>query len=146
MWFLQKKNGECWQITRERVKPYVGKLVRLENSNGGYHYYKITEQDEIFSSTWEKVLYEYYKNNQNTQYGWLSPRGEFFGCEYYDHAQCIHIVSGMYEKDAELAGWIKIYYEPARSENPNGCSYWLPDSWRMTKAQRDELLMRGFNV
>ena len=146
MWFLKKQNGECWQIKNEYDKPYVGKLVCLKNSLGGYHYHKISEEDEVFSSDWETILYDFYKNNQNSQYGWLSPKGDFFGCEYYDHANCIYIVSHMYEKDAERAGWIKIYYEPARSNNPNGCCYWLPEEWRMTKAQRDVLLMRGFNV
>jgi len=147
MWFLRKRNGECWKITQEHNEPYIGKLVRLENYNGGYHYYKIVEQDEIFSSDWETVLYNYYKNNQKSEYGWLNREGQFFGCDKYDHAQCIYNISGMYEQDAEKVGWIKIYYDPSMpSARDDGICWYIKDIRRITHEQKDELLMRGFNV
>lgn len=49
-----------------------------------------------------------YNNDYPT--GWLSPKGEFFGCEYTQHLQQARYVHNKTENDMEKEGWIKITY------------------------------------
>lgn len=49
-----------------------------------------------------------YDNNYET--GWLSPSGEFFGCDHYNHITQANLLHNLTERDMEKDGWIKITY------------------------------------
>lgn len=160
MWFVRKRkrnqagqiidNGGIWEIVDEPTGVEYGDVCRVENAYGGWHFYTITKEDEIFESDWDTVEREQYAAYQDAEYGWIAPDGTFYGCNYEDHAHCIYAVSGMYESIAERMGWIKIYrdptmarYHPERVNEFDGC-YWIYDSEIMTDAQKKTLYERGF--
>lgn len=162
MWFVRKQkrnqegkiidNGGVWEIVDEPTGVEYGDICRIENAYGGWHYYTITKEDEIFESDWDTVEKDYYRNYTTAEYGWIAPDGTFYGCDYEDHAHCIYAVSDMYESAAEKAGWIKIYrdptmarYHPERVNDFDGC-YWICDSAVMTPAQKKTLYDRGFKI
>ena len=162
MWFVHKRkrnaageiidNGGIWEIIDEPTGVEWGEVCRVENAYGGWHYYTITKEDEIFESDWDTVEREQYQSYTDAEYGWIAPDGTFYGCNYEDHAHCIYAVSGMYESMAERAGWIKIYrdptmarYHPERTNEFDGC-YWISDSEMMTDAQKKTLYERGFKL
>jgi len=162
MWFVRKRkrnaageiidNGGVWEITDEPTGVEWGDMCRIENAYGGWHYYTITKEDEIFESDWDTVEREQYQSYTDAEYGWIAPDGTFYGCNYEDHAHCIYAVSGMYESNAERAGWIKIYrdptmvrYHPERTNEFDGC-YWIVDSEMMTVEQKKTLYKRGFKI
>lgn len=162
MWFVRKRkhntageiidNGGVWEIMDEPTGVEYGDMCRVENAYGGWHYYTITKEDEIFESDWDTVEREQYQSYTDAEYGWIAPDGTFYGCNYENHAHCIYAVSGMYESNAERAGWIKIYrdptmarYHPERTNEFDGC-YWITDSEMMTPAQKKTLHERGFKI
>lgn len=162
MWFVRKQkrnsegkivaNGGVWEIVDEPTGVEYGDLCRVENAYGGWHYYTITKEDEIFESDWDTVEKEYYRAYTDAEYGWIAPDGTFYGCDYEDHAHCIYAVSNMYESNAEQAGWIKIYrdstmalYHPERTNDFDSC-YWICDSEIMTPEQKKTLYERGFKI
>lgn len=159
MWFVHKRrmqdghyadNGGVWEIMDSPTGVEWGDMVRIENAYGGWHFYTISPDDEIFESDWDTVERNYYMSKTNAEYGWIAPDGTWYGCEYEDHAHCIYAVSGLYESQAEQQGWIKIYrdpvmatWHPERTNEFDGC-YWIVDSEKMTEAQKHTLHIRGF--
>lgn len=48
--------------------------------------------------------------NKINRTGWLSPNGEFFGCEPWFHAKQANLIHKKDERDLEREGWVKIIY------------------------------------
>lgn len=150
-WFIHEHNNGIWRI-KENKKPEIGDIITAVNIKGGRHKHVVQPGEEIFQSTWNEIFYNKYLNNSDSKCGWISPRGEFFGCNTFDHADCIYTISGMFEYDAERAGWIKIYYDNTLKNlmpthfRPDGYGWWIGYDRKPTTEQIDTLLKRGFNV
>lgn len=75
--------------------------------------------------------------------GWLSPRGEWYGCDSGDHDDVAYFLLHMDERQLEKAGWIKIWYSPSAGMlYPTNPYDWYCDKDHITKAQKDFLLSR----
>ena len=118
------------------------------NSNGIINYIK-----KIVKRDGKLHLSSRFLKNQNSGHGWIDKNGIFYGCNYEEHAYCVYRISGLHEDEAERAGWIKIYRDPQLANNypefSNGtdCVYYHDSiNSRLTKAQKDTLLSRGFNI
>ena len=142
-----------WKITNAKPPFEIGQEIKIENAMGGYHYHIINDMDSFLQSTWEKIETKRFLNNQDSNYGWINKNGIFYGCDYEEHAYCIYRISGLHEDEAERAGWIKIYrdpllanYCPDRSNGTDCVYYYDSINSRLTKAQKDTLLSRGFNI
>ena len=140
IWFLHefddKHDNGYWEIGEN--KPEIGDFIKVYNDYGGFHSHLITEEDELVQSTWEKVLYKYYHDNQTSPYGWIDREGNFFGCDYMEHSKCADACFNLTEAQAEQQGYIKIY--SALRELEYYCN------GRMTVAQKNTLESRGFTV
>ena len=86
---------------------------RLVNCNGGWHDYKLSPYEERKESTWEEIKKEYYLSHiHDYQTGWLSPDGQFYGCDYRDHNNFALYIFDCYEDELENRGYCKIYRSP----------------------------------
>ncbi len=115
---------------------------RLVNCNGGWHDYIPNSDDEIVEVDDIKELDFSYLLNPNSTYGWIAPDGTFYGCSSYEHDMIARMVLKFDEGEweAEERGYIKIFFDPIDFK-PNWYS-----NLRITKKQRDELLIRGFEI
>ena len=46
---------------------------------------------------WNVMLLNHYIKNQNSPYGWIDLEGNFYGCDYHEHAFCLEVCFGNYE-------------------------------------------------
>lgn len=126
-----------WEIIND--PPYKpGKYIQVENRYGGKHFHMITEDDEIINSDWQTVNRKYYLNKSDSLYGWIDKDGTFFGCDYFEHNDCAQACFGMYEGEAERAGYVKIY------QDNNGLTYYHEGF--LTDAQRQCVINRGIEL
>ena len=144
-----------WEITDDNHAPpyFIGETIRIENARGGFHYHTVCEKDEFIYSTWQEIETNRFLKNQDADYGWIDKKGNFYGCEYEEHAYCIRAISNMDEYEAERNGWIKIYRDPTMKKiNPkfsnafDTCYYFDFINCHMTKAQEETLIERGFYI
>ena len=84
--------------------------------------------------------------------GWIDKQGEFHFSEGISHEWCIRKIASMSEEEGERAGYIKIFYDPQNSRHnfahsrPDGYCYYVDPTVHLTKAQKDALLIRGFEI
>lgn len=88
-----------------------GKLV---NSGGGYHEAMPLRsyKEKVKCNSWEDFYKtDTYKNSlilKDSKFGWLSPEGDFYGCDYRDHERVAIYYFGKDEEELEKSGWAKI--------------------------------------
>ncbi len=84
----------------------------LVNPCGGFHIYIPSPDDEIIEADdWNDITRLTVRDDSQTT-GWLSPDGEFYGCKYSEHADLAECYIGKTERELEILGWVKIYYDP----------------------------------
>lgn len=116
-----------------------GMTVRLENRFGGgseYTFHKddeIAEADDWTNLDWARVLLR-----QDSKYGFVSPDGRWYGCNYHDHGDLCKLVLGD-EKIAEN-GWVEVY--KGNCQDPN---YYSRRKF-LTEAQVKTLIAKGVEV
>ena len=131
-----------WEIMDENYQ--IGETVRVENYAGGYHFHTISSNDEIIeASDWQPLMRKYYIKNQNSPYGWIDLEGNFYGCNYYEHALCLEACFGITEYEAEKRGFIKVFDDGGWSSY-NDFSYYHEGF--LTDAQRKTLIDRGLTL
>lgn len=84
------------------------------NKLGGYHEYHPHPDDEIMEAdSWEDLMNKTndlgVMTDPESLYGWLSPKGIWYGCDPYLHAEVAITVIGKTDIELEEAGWIKVY-------------------------------------
>ena len=142
-----------WRIRDAKPPFIIGDKILVENPMKSFHSHIICDKDTFIESTWGELETNRFLRNQDSNYGWIDKNGIFYGCDYEEHAYCVYRISGLHEDEAERAGWIKIYRDPQLAnhcpEYSNGtdCVYYHDNiNSRLTKAQKDTLLSRGFNI
>ena len=85
------------------------------NRYGGFHTYIPHPMDKKFEAeSWNEVLkIELLANRDKYITGWISPDGEFFGCDVRDHDDMARYVLGQSQTALEKNGWVKVYENPA---------------------------------
>lgn len=111
------------------------------NRVGGRHEYYPQDKDVFAEANdWDELDYSYLIK-PDSEYGWVSPDGHFYGCKYADHS----LMSKMYfkksERQLEMEGWIKIFRD-SYDRKPT----WMSDKLMITEAQRITLEGRGLQV
>ncbi|MGF7011970.1 hypothetical protein M2146_002524 [Lachnospiraceae bacterium PF1-22] len=103
------------------------------------------EKPKIKKDT-EKVLKEVHKK-RNTKYGWISPEGKYFPCDYGGHSSLAYdICFGMVETNnseryLEENGWCKIF-KPLFSE---GYDVYVDKDHSITDQQLETLISMGLD-
>ncbi len=82
---------------------------RLVNQGGGWHPYYPSPDDEIIEVESYHDLDWSYLLNPESLYGWLSPEGEYYGCDYMQHAMIADLILDKDEIDMEEEGYVKIF-------------------------------------
>lgn len=108
-------NQDSWWATKEIMEPY-GEIFR--NMNGGFcsaEGFDILEEVEYsnyadFENTHRKEIFGYLIKPES-KFGWLNPKGEFFGCDFTKHLEVAEDYFGFDEETLEKQGWIKIFKE-----------------------------------
>lgn len=110
------------------------------NRAGGRHEYYPTKFDKIVEAEdWKDLDYSYLIK-KDSQYGWVNPQGDFFGCNYRDHLNLAEWYFKKTERELEKSGWVKIY------KDFEGERRFFSENYRLTETQRVKLESLGFNV
>ena len=131
-----------WEIIDNEYD--VGDIVRVENYSGGFHPHRIQPNDEIITSDWTTIMRKHYLNKQDSQYGWIDLEGNFYGCEYQEHKMCAEACFGLSERDAEKAGFVKIFDNTAWYDEYDETIYYHEKF--LTDAQRKTIIDRGLTL
>ena len=90
----------------------IGNDGYLYNMNGGRHAYHPSEEDEIVEAeSWDSIIKMTIRDDTEVT-GWISPDGEFFGCNPRNHMRMARFFFEKEEEELEESGFIKIYEEP----------------------------------
>lgn len=132
------------------IKDLVGCTCRVYNICGGWHEVTIKAEDEIIQAdTWDELDCSYLLNS-NSHLGWLSPEGEFYGCDYFEHSLIAERIIHKSEPELEEEGWVKMYRSQLFPLDPP--DYFLGQSRSnihanyLTNKQVEVLLEKGFKI
>ena len=139
--FINDYNNGFWEVDEDDlIGAEFGDEIRLYNAYGGFHYHRLSREDKFISaSSWNDLPWEEVYLKPNSKLGWLSPSGEFFGCDYRDHDNLATYVLGFSERELESKGWVKIY-------SVCGEVLWFHNDLNPTVEQIRELRERGFEL
>lgn len=137
---LNGRSNGFWEVdVDDLIYAKFGDKIRLYNQFGGFHYHKLTSEDEfIFVSHWDDLPWKDVLIKPDSNLGWISPSGEFFGCDYRDHAKVAELVLNSSERELEARGWVKIY-------SCDGVQ-WYHENLRPTEEQKRVLREKGFEL
>lgn len=129
-----------WEVDEDDlIGAESGDVVRLYNQFGGYHYHILTNEDSFISvPSWGDLPWKDILIKPNALLGWISPSGEFFGCDYHDHEIVAEYVLNSSERELEKQGWVKIY-------SCDGLQ-WYHENLRPTEEQKRVLREKGFEL
>lgn len=111
------------------------------NRVGGRHEYYPQDKDVFAEANdWDELDYSYLIK-PDSEYGWVSPDGHFYGCRYADHSFMAEMYFKKSERQLENEGWVKIFRD-SYDRKPT----WMSDKLMITEAQRITLEGRGLRV
>jgi hypothetical protein len=111
------------------------------NRVGGRHEYYPQDKDVFAEANdWDELDYSYLIK-PDSEYGWVSPDGRFYGCKYADHSLMAKMYFKKSERQLEEEGWVKIFRD-SYDRKPT----WMSDKLMITGAQRITLESRGLQV
>ena len=129
-----------WEVDEDDlIGAEFGDEIHLYNQFGGYHYHKLAREDKFISVPhWDDLPWKDVLIKPNALLGWISPSGEFFGCDYRDHEKVAEYVLNSSERELEKQGWVKIY----------ACDglQWYHENFRPTEEQKRVLREKGFEL
>jgi len=64
------------------------------------------EADNITDLDWSFLI------DKDSEYGWVTPQGDFYPCKPYDHVNVAEYIFKMPQRECEQRGYIKIYESP----------------------------------
>lgn len=111
------------------------------NRVGGRHEYYPQDKDVFAEANdWDELDYSYLIK-PDSEYGWVSPDGYFYGCKYADHSLMAKMYFKKSERQLEEEGWVKIFRD-SYDRKPT----WMSDKLIITEAQRITLESKGLQV
>lgn len=113
---------------------------RLVNQAGGWHHYEPSPDDKIVEAESFDDLDYSYLLNPKSEYGWVSPDGRFYGCDYHQHETIADHILHMPGSELERKGWVKIYMDSFKRTKDWWCMKYL------TEYQKATLEKHGFKV
>ena len=63
---------------------------------------------DAFIDLYRKDIYSYLIK-KDSDLGWLSPDGDFYGCDYTNHEELAELYFGKEDLEMEKNGWVKIF-------------------------------------
>ena len=132
--FIEYKNGEVkdngwWRIEGDKVVNMVG----------GWHHLCIDDKSVIVEANdwhdldWSCLI------KPDSPYGWVDIQGNFFGCDYMEHAFFAKYYFKLTERTLEDIGYVKIYREIDGSQ-----AYYV--SRHLNEKQENKLLELGVEL
>ena len=64
--------------------------------------------EDTFVDMYRKDVYSYLIK-KNSDLGWLSPQGDFYGCSYAGHDELANLYFDKTDMEMEKEGWVKIF-------------------------------------
>lgn len=137
---LNGRSNGFWEVDEDDLLyAEFGDEIRLYNQFGGYHYHILTSEDRFISvSHWDDLPWKDVLINPDSELGWISPSGEFFGCDYRDHEKVAEYILNSSERELEKQGWVKIY-------SCDGLQ-WYHERLHPTEEQKCVLREKGFEL
>lgn len=126
----------------------IARCAGFEDGSGGYSFIYLNSDEEsikwdtLYVSTvppendWSGLI------DTESNEGWLSPDGKFYGCEYQGHYRMAKLLFKKEDDELEAAGWIKISHEAFSDKVTFRVNRYKKKSDRLTSAQRNYLLAR----
>lgn len=112
MLYLLRRNTDSaydtWCEMKFDGELFDGKEIELIDKNNVHRAYIYHVADEIIEANnyhdldWEKVLLD-----PNSDYGYIDPDGNFYGCRYGTHTDFARLV--LKRSEPEEFGWVKVY-------------------------------------
>jgi hypothetical protein len=135
--FVLIKDGSGRLMWRKKVGD------RLYNHNNGWCTFDHIEEkiyDEVEAEDfpyldWKKSGLCDIRSSGN--YGWLTPDGIYYHCEYQEHMIVAAFIFNRLERSLEVSGWVKL--------NPECLNGWHCEQ-RLTAEQRNWLSLNGFLI
>ena len=93
------RNGGWWEIAGDRLVNIVG---------GGHRYIPSPDDRIVEAESFDNLDYSYLIK-PDSPYGWISPEGRYYGCEYRDHGIVARRILKSNEYDLEQKGWVKVF-------------------------------------
>lgn len=132
--FLHYSNGEVsdngwWEIVDNR----------LYNRMGGYHDYYPSPDDIIMEANRYEDLDWSFLIKPESDYGWVTPDGEFLGCDYQDHDNVAWYCLKHTEYELEKMGYAKVFKDFSGERR-----YWVDR--HLTEQQEQTLINLGVKL
>lgn len=125
------ENGGWWEIE--------GNLCY--NVCGGCHEYIPDEKDIIIEAENRADLDYSLLIDPNSKYGWISPEGKFYGCDYAKHRDLAEWYFKKNERQLESEGWIKVFRDSFDRK-----TVWYSEKSFITEAQKNTLEQRSLEI
>lgn len=125
-------NGGWWEYNED--------LERIENRHGGWNSYIPTSDEVVEVDSWEDLDWSCLLDS-DSPIGWVSPTGDFYGCDVRAHEDVAYWVLHSSERELELKGWVKIYLDTFIHELG-----WYSDKLHLTSAQLHVLENKGLDI
>lgn len=111
------------------------------NRYGGQHQYYTAEGDIIMEAEdWSDLDWSYLIEPES-DLGWISPDGKFYGCDYRNHALMAEMYFKKSEKQLEHEGWIKVYMDSFDHSKE-----WYSEKLLVTEGQKIALEKLGHEI
>lgn len=124
-----------WEYENGYLYNRVGGHHRADPDDEMWKYSKVVEAED-----WDDLDYSYLLN-PNSDLGWISPDGRFYGCSYSDHDAVAERVLKKTDALLESEGWIKVFFDSWNRERK-----WYSEDLYITEAQRIQLEKLGFDI
>ncbi|EGC03609.1 conserved domain protein [Ruminococcus albus 8] len=135
-------------MVKEEQLPVVldGKGGYYRFKEDDYNFVKVIESDKKYPLPLEKM---FFKNSDSFKLGWMSPQGDTYSCDYYNHNRCAIMLADRFIPGAKFperalgkAGWIKIIDSWDGMQRQHG-QFVYSLTGRITKQQADKLFDIG---
>ena len=124
-----------WQYEDGYLYNRVGGHHRADPDEKMWKYSKVVEVNDRDDLDYSYIL------NPDSDLGWISPDGRFYGCGYRDHAAVAERVLKKTDDQLEDEGWVKVFFDSWNRERK-----WYSDTLCPTEAQRIVLERLGLEV
>ena len=91
--------GEVWYNMRGGWQPKAGTTILAQE--------QVKNKDE-FIDRHRKEIFDYLIE-KDSDFGWLAPNGEFYGCAWANHERLAEDYFGEEEGQLERKGWIRVF-------------------------------------
>lgn len=125
-------NGGWWYYNED--------LKRIENGSGGWNCHIPGPEEIVEANSWEDLDWSYLLD-PDSPIGWVSPSGEFYGCDYRGHEDVAYYILHSSERELEVKGWVKIFMDGFTHEYG-----WYSDKLHLTSAQLHVLEEKGLEI